>query len=124
MEKLIKFGFVGVINFTITLIVYNILIHFGVNYIVANSIGYIAGMVNSYVWNNIWVFQAKSKSLKVAIKFIIVNLIVMGINNILLFILVKDCGLNKTIAQGVALVITTLINFAGNRFWTFREKSN
>lgn len=122
MEKLIKFGFVGIINTIINLIIFNILIYFGMNYIVANSIGFIVGMVNSYMWNNIWVFKAKSKSPKTIIKFIIVNLIVLGINNLLLFILVKEFGLNKTVAQIMVLVITTLVNFLGNRFWTFKEK--
>ncbi|MGL5648391.1 MAG: GtrA family protein [Clostridium sp.] len=122
MEKLIKFGFVGILNTVINMIVYNILLLCGLNYIFANSIGYGIGMINSYIWNNIWVFKTKSKSVHTIIKFIIVNLIVLGINNGLLYILVKEFDLNKTIAQVLVLVITTLINFVGSKLWTFKEK--
>ncbi|MGL4848920.1 MAG: GtrA family protein [Clostridium sp.] len=122
MEKLVKFGFVGILNTLINMVVYNILLFCGLNYIFANSIGYGIGMINSYIWNNVWVFKTKSKSIHTIIKFIIVNLIVLGINNGLLFILVKEFDLNKTVAQILVIVVTTLINFVGSKLWTFKEK--
>lgn len=122
MEKFIKFGFVGIINTVINWVVYNILLYFGVNYIVANSIGFGVGMINSYIWNNRWVFKAKSKSPKTVTKFIIVNLIVLGLNNLLLFVFVKEFDLNKTVAQILVTIIMMVVNFFGNKLWTFREK--
>lgn len=121
MEKFIKFGLVGIVNTAITMIIFNILHFMGVNYIVANSIGYIGGMANSYLWNNKWVFKSESKDVSTVVKFIIVNLIVMGINNVLLILLVNKIGIATVIAQVIALVITTIINFLGNKLWTFNK---
>lgn len=121
MEKFLKFGLVGIINTVITLIVFNVLNIMGVNYIVANSVGYICGMVNSYVWNNKWVFKANSKEISTIGKFIAVNAVVMVINNIILIGLVENMGVNTIIAQVIALVITTVLNFAGNKLWTFNK---
>lgn len=119
MEKFIKFGLVGILNTIITIIVFNIFNFIGINYIIANSIGYCAGMINSYVWNNRWVFKANSKEVSTIGKFIIVNIIVLLINNGILILLVNKIGLSTIIAQVVALVITTILNFIGNKLWTF-----
>lgn len=121
MEKFIKFGLVGVLNTVITIIVFNILRVFGINMVVANSIGYICGMVNSYFWNNRWVFKSNSKDLKTVLKFIVVNLITMFINNLILILLVQNIGINEFIAQIIALVLITVINFIGNKLWTFND---
>lgn len=121
MEKFLKFGLVGLINTLITMIVFNILRIFGVGILVANTIGYICGMANSYLWNNKWVFKANSKDISTIGKFIIVNVITMLINNGILIVLVNNIKLNATIAQALALIITTVINFIGNKIWTFNE---
>lgn len=121
MERFIKFGLVGVLNTIITIIIFNALRFLGVNMIGANIIGFIGGMINSYFWNNRWVFKSNSKEISTIIKFIIVNLIVMGINTFILILLVENIGLNETIAQGLALILTTAVNFIGNKLWTFNK---
>lgn len=122
MEKFIKFGFVGIINTGLNFLVYNILLFFGVDFIVANTIGFGVGMINSFIWNNYWVFKTKSKSPKIMIKFITVNLILLGLANVLLFIFVKEFGIEERIAQVLVVIINMLINFVASKFWTFKEK--
>lgn len=56
--QFIRFGIVGIINTLITLIVIYFLqeiLH--VKYTISNFIGYIAGVVNSFFWNKLWVFK-------------------------------------------------------------------
>lgn len=121
MEKFIKFGLVGVLNTIITIIVFNILRFTGMNMVIANSIGYICGMINSYFWNNRWVFKSNSKDIVTIVKFIVVNVITMFINNFILILLVQNLGINEVISQGAALVLTIVINFIGNKLWTFNK---
>lgn len=121
MKKFIKFGLVGVLNTLITIIIFNLLRAAGIDMIKANIIGFIFGMINSYFWNNIWVFKSNSKDIATIFKFIVVNLIVMGINTVILILLVENIGINEIIAQVVALTITTAINFIGNKVWTFNK---
>lgn len=122
MEKFIKFGLVGVLNTVITIVVFNILRFVGINMIVANSVGYICGMTNSYLWNNKWVFKSNSKEVGTIIKFIVVNLITMIINNCILILVVQKIGINEVIAQCLALILTTVINFIGSNIWIFKKK--
>ncbi|MEH7199359.1 GtrA family protein, partial [Priestia megaterium] len=58
MIKFLKFGFVGIMNTLLTIISYLALIHFDMNYILANVLSYFIGVINSYYWNKSWVFQA------------------------------------------------------------------
>ena len=50
--QLVKYMLIGASNTLITFIVFVVLNSFlGVNFYVSNIIGYIAGVVNSFVWN-------------------------------------------------------------------------
>ena len=71
--QFIRFGIVGIINTLITLIVIYFLqeiLH--VKYTISNFIGYIAGVVNSFFWNKLWVFKKlNSNFIREAILFLI-----------------------------------------------------
>lgn len=121
MERLIKFGFVGIINTLITMISYNLLVYAGINYLIANVIGYALGTINSYIWNNNWVFKAKSRKISTFIKFIIVNIISLGLNTGVLYILVAQLNFNKSLAQICAILVGMGINYIANKMWTFNK---
>ncbi|WP_376778041.1 GtrA family protein [Inconstantimicrobium mannanitabidum] len=120
--EVIKFGLVGILNTGITMVVYNILIFFGVNYIVANAIGYVAGVANSYIWNKNWVFNAKDKKDNSLIfKFIVVNVISFAVNSGVLILCENYITKNKTIAQLPAIIMGMAVNYILNKIWTFKK---
>jgi putative flippase GtrA len=113
---------IGVLNTAITVLVYNLLTFLGSYYIAANVIGYAVGTLNSYFWNKSWVFKTKEANSTLFIKFIVVNLITLLLNNITLYILVSQAGMNKTISQLAATAVGMVINFVLNKLWTFNIK--
>lgn len=122
MIELIKFGLVGILNTGITFIIYNGLIFFNVNYVLANTIGYIAGVINSYIWNKNWVFGAKdNKDEKLIFKFIVVNVISYAVNTGVLLLCTKYITENKTIAQIPAIIVGMGVNYILNKVWTFKK---
>ena len=64
MKKFMKFGLIGILNTLITIGSYMLFVYLGMNYIIANVIGYGIGVINSYYWNKNWVFQVKLESKK------------------------------------------------------------
>ena len=60
-EQFIKFVLVGCSNAVVTLLVYDaMVIAFGEEiYLIGQSAGYVAGILNSYFWNSRFVFAAK-----------------------------------------------------------------
>lgn len=120
--RFVKFGMVGVINTLVNWIIFFILNALGMYYILANIIAYILGTVNSYLWNTLWVFKYKDKaSTETTIKFIILNLIGLGLNTGILYVLVDLCNLNKFIGLVTTTAIVMIINYIVNKLWVFSK---
>ena len=118
--QFLKFGAVGVTNSIITFVVYSFLVFLGSNYLVANVIGYGAGVINSYIWNSKFVFK-RQQSKVLFTKFIIVNIITLGINTMTIFILIDKLYYGKYVSQLLTIFISMIINYTLNKFWTFKK---
>ncbi|QCJ44141.1 GtrA family protein [Bacillus sp. S3] len=123
MKKLMKFGFIGIINTAITIASYAFFVYvLGMNFILANIFAYLLGMFNSYIWNKNWVFQVKESNFLIYVKFITVNLAVLGLNSLGLFILVDTFQFNEFISQVLVVGLSMIVNFILTKTWTFAQK--
>ncbi|TYS69788.1 GtrA family protein [Sutcliffiella horikoshii] len=122
MKRLLKFGTVGVFNTLITFASFTILYYLGLNYLVANVIGYCLGVLNSYYWNKRWVFQDNRKRASIFYKFIAVNVLTLGVQTLFLFLLVNKLGLQPVLANLVAIGASLFINYFLNAKWTFFQE--
>jgi putative flippase GtrA len=122
MERFIKFGLIGVINTAITILSYSFFVYImDINYILANIIAYMLGMINSFIWNKNWVFQVKESHLSIYVRFLIVNLAMLGFNTLGLIVLVNTFQLNKLISQIVVVGLGMVINFFLTKTWAFAQ---
>lgn len=121
MKTFLKFGFVGVINTLITIISFMLLVYLGIHYMLANMIAYAIGVINSFYWNKNWVFEAKDGNKQLFTKFVIVNLITLGINSFALYLFVNYLQVLPYVAQIIATGIGLCINFLLNKQWTFKK---
>lgn len=118
--KFIRFSIVGISNTIISILVYDLLVYLGGQFIVSNIVSFMIGILNSYFWNTRWVFKInESKNSGIIFKFITVNLVVLAINSICLFLLVNRLFLNVYIAQIIVTMFCVAINFLLNKNWTF-----
>ena len=119
--RLIKFAFVGVFNTAVDWFVFfvmNTLI--GIPVIVSQPTAYACGVVCSYVGNKFFTFKSKSKvTVAETVKFVIVNLISLGISTLVITLLVKNAGWNEYIAKIPSTAAAMLVNFVGSRFFVF-----
>jgi putative flippase GtrA len=73
IKQAIKYGVVGVINTLITAVVIWIMMKLlGCSDVVSNVVGYIAGVLNSFIWNKKWTFKSTEKWMGSAIRFRVV----------------------------------------------------
>ena len=119
-KEFILFSLVGVSNTVINFIVYTILVFFSMPYLLANVIGYGVGMINSYLLNKYFVFQKKQRDSSEFLKFVLVNIITVTVHSILLYCFVSIFGWHKIYSQAFVTMITLVINFLGNKLWTFK----
>jgi len=119
--KFIKFSIVGISNTVVSLVSFYLLFEFlGIYYIFASTIGYFMGLANSYFWNLRWTFKHKH-STKILIKFIIVNILALVFKLITISILVETFNISELYSEVLAMIFAIVINFGGNRYWTFKE---
>lgn len=126
-RQFILFCIVGAGNTLITMAVLWLLdTQLKVDYRIASSIGYMTGVIHGYLWSTFLVFKQK-KTASNALKFILVNLLVLGVNTGLMHVWVEYLGLSnvaglgKLPAQALTICFTMVLNFILNKFWTFQD---
>ena len=122
IKQAIKYGVVGVINTLITAVVIWIMMKLlGCSDVVSNVVGYIAGVLNSFIWNKKWTFKSTEKWMGSAIRFGIVfgicYLLQLGL---LVFVLNPYLAIDPYYNQLIAMAFYTAINFVMNKFYTFK----
>jgi putative flippase GtrA len=121
--QLAKFGAVGASGYAINLAVYTALLRgAGFHYATAATCSFLVAVTNNYIWNRLWTFQAQRGHVGwQGLRFLVVALIAYAANLALLAGFVA-LGLDKVLAQAIAVVLVTPLNFIGNKLWSFRSR--
>jgi putative flippase GtrA len=119
--QLAKFCTVGAIGYAVNLAVYSTLVIAGMHYNLAAACSFLVAVTNNYTWNRLWTFRGQRGHVGYqGLRFLVVSLLALGANELLLTVLVAaDVG--KVVAQAIAIVLVTPINFIGNKLWSFRR---
>lgn len=120
-KEFIFFVIIGVIN-TFNGTVFSFLYSLFMNANVAFIIGYISGLIISYLLNSYFTFKETlriSKFVKFGISYI-PNFI---IQNIIVYIVYNILDMNKLIAFGLAALIGVPITFICMKLFAFKDKS-
>lgn len=122
-QQFVKFGLVGVSNTVISLAVYYILVYFNVHPVIANAVGFVASVINSYFWNSRFVFKDKTEdnSKKAFLKVVISYGVSFLLSTVLIEVFVDVLHINKYVAPVLRLIVTIPLNFFMNKVWAFKE---
>lgn len=123
---MIRFGIVGLVNTGVDYIIFMLLAWGGVPVIVAQIISYSCGTANSYILNSKWTFNkqlSNDTNKRQLPKFIIINLIVLGITSLLLQVLHTGTELPLALGKLIATATGMIINYIGSRYWVFGSPS-
>ena len=123
--QLVRFGLVGAIGFVVNLAVYALFVHaVGVDYRIAAVVAWVVAVLNNFVLNRHWTFDARDGIARFqAMRFVVVSLVAFGCSLLLLTLLVESAGLAKVPAQALAVAAATPLNFLGNKLWSFRASA-
>jgi putative flippase GtrA len=150
MNQLIKFCIVGCanasINYTLFYVFYrylpfsllvgtlhdtNLAVHFlaklghvSIDAAVANVIGFLAGMANSFFWNKFWTFKVAEDTKSQAGKFVITNAISLILSTASMYFFTDLHGIPFNIVWLVTTVFVTLLHFTMNKYWVFKDDAS
>ncbi|MDQ3671666.1 MAG: GtrA family protein [Actinomycetota bacterium] len=119
-EQLVKFCFVGATGYLVNLWVFSLLVlALGVHYLPAAVASFLVAVTNNYVWNRLWTFREHRGNVAYqGMRFLVVSTLALVANLVVLYMLV-EIGLPEIVAQAIAIVLVTPINFVGNKLWSF-----
>ena len=126
-EQLVKFCVVGASGYVVNLAVYALLLDVvGLHYISAAVGSFLVAVTNNYAWNRLWTFRAQRGDVaNQGARFFVVSTLALLANLAVLHLLVT-AGVGEFVAQAIAIVLVTPVNFVGNKLWSFgpRRKSS
>jgi putative flippase GtrA len=95
---------------------------FGVHYLAAATCSFLVAVTNNYTWNRLWTFRGQRGHVAYqGLRFLVVSTLALAANLVVLHLLVR-LGLDKVLAQAIAIVLVTPLNFVGNKLWSFRRR--
>lgn len=117
-----KFGVIGISNTLISLCIYYIFIFINKDlYLIGYTIGFFVSVLNSYYWNNKYVFHKTEKgNAKPLVKTFISYGFTFILSYVLLIVFVKVIGISEAIAPLLNLILTIPLNFLLNKYWAFK----
>ena len=120
--QLVKFSIVGAVGYVVNLGVYTALLRgAGFHYLGAAVCSFLVAVTNNYPRNRVWTFRGHRGHIAYqGLRFFVVSLVSLGANLLILRGLV-GAGLDKVLAQAIAIVLVTPLNFVGNKLWSFRR---
>jgi putative flippase GtrA len=115
----LRFAIVGASNTVVSLLAYAALHAAGLEYLVAASLAFAVGAVNSYVLNRRWTFRSQARPAPELARFLCAQLVGLWCNLALLAELVQVAGVHQLVAQALAFPVASVITFALSRQWAF-----
>jgi len=122
-EQLVKFCLVGATGYAVNLVVYTVLLELaGFHYLPAAIGSFLVAVTNNYLLNRAWTFRHQRGHVVLqGARFLLVSTLALGANLLVLHLLV-EAGLGEVVAQAIAIVLVTPVNFVGNKLWSFRHR--
>lgn len=120
--QLAKFCTVGASGYAVNLAVYaTLLTGAGFHYLAAATCSFLVAVSNNYLWNRLWTFRHQRGHVAYqGMRFLVVSVLALCANLVCLRLLV-ELELGKIVAQAVAIILVTPLNFVGNKLWSFRR---
>lgn len=132
--QFVRYAVVGVINTLVTLVVIFVCkTLFAINPLLSNAIGYVAGLINSFIWNKRWVFHSSGGYVSEAVRFGVGFVLCYGLQFLAVWLLYYHSPLQHfEIALGtytfsgygaatiMGNVVYTVSNYIYNRVVTFK----
>lgn len=126
--QLAKFLVVGASGFAINLFVYASLVGVGshptsgIGAHPAAAISFVVSASSNYFWNHHWTFaRQKGKFGAQGVRFFAVSLLALVVNQLWLVVFIDWLDWRKVVAQALAIMLVTPLNFIGNKLWSFRR---
>ncbi|SFC17271.1 Uridine kinase [Flexibacter flexilis DSM 6793] len=122
IQQILRFAVVGGFSTAVNYSTFYALLQLlDINYLAASATGFLVGVVVGYFFNKKWTFNAETASKNDWWKYATVYLCSLICGLVFLYIVVDKIGVYKPLGNLLSIILTTIINFIGTRFWVFNN---
>ena len=125
-QRIIIFGIIGGMNTLVDYTMYSIFLtvsSWGLG--TCQTIGYVAGVINSFIMNR-WITFRDGSATRIEIqvpRFVLVNIFTLVISILCLKLFVNTLGLNPYLAKIPVTIAVMILNYFGYKKYVFRVKA-
>lgn len=130
-ELFIKIGWNGVLNTLLASLGWESAADFladGSDYLDANTIAWVAGVIFAFFTNKLFVFESKSWKPAVAVKefvaFVGARLLSFIVESVMMFVLVTVLSQNELLAKIIVAVVVIIMNYVFSKLFIFKNNEN
>ena len=111
-------------NTIISYVTYVLLLKLNVHYLIASIVGFIISVLNSYYWNNKYVFKKEEGEYRSILRVLLKTFLAYAgtglvLSNVLLVFWIELLGIPEMLAPIINLIVTIPLNFVLNKFWAY-----
>lgn len=125
-KSLWRFLLVGFLNTGVDFLIFLFFMRvIGVNYLVAQTISYSFGVVNSFIMNKTWTFDKGDRGMNTPVQFaqfVALNILSLSVSLIGLRSLNAFLGVNIYLAKILITGVTWSIRYVGYKHWVFSDR--
>jgi dolichol-phosphate mannosyltransferase len=129
LTRFVRFLAVGALGTLLDFGLLTVLKMAGTPTLVANSLGFLAGLTSNYIWNSRWTFAGQTREgWRQFLQFACVSLVGLMLNNAIVLALesplgrlIGDPARGYLPAKVLATGLVVFWNYFANRFWTFKS---
>lgn len=128
-ELFIKIGWSGVLNSAFTSLGWENALEFlsdGSEYLDANTLAWVVGVLFAFFTNKLFVFESKSWSPAVAgkefVAFVGARVFSFVVESVMMFVMVTVMGTKELIAKIIVAVVVVILNYVFSKLFIFKNK--
>ena len=123
MGQLVRFLLVGAANTAVGIsCIFTSMWLFGIDYRLANALGYMIGFGLSFLLNRTWTFRYRGRWSGSFARWLVVGALAYGLNFLTVVFLHQSFGLGAYLVQVAGVFVYTVVAFFGARFFAFRDR--
>ena len=123
-RSLILYGIIGSFSAGLDFLIYTLLVQWGLQYMLSNSISVLGGITTSFILNRNYNFKIKDKTKQRFSIFLTVGLCGLLLSNFILYVCIDVFSVDKIISKILSIVLVVFFQFLVNKYVTFKPTKN
>ena len=119
--QFIRYCCVGAFNTLVCVSVMTLLAHLGFHYLVYTAFGYMVGIIVSFFLNFRLTFASQGYIYQRLIRFILINLINLGLTEAIQAFLIELCHIPELPAVVIGMISYVFLGYFANKRWVFHR---